>query len=115
MFLGNRKRIRERNGLGGTVGQVVHSYGSGILLRRSLSASPILLPSFSYRVLERDFTAHLYRSKVGVGIVRSVLNRISISAAVSVCISIVGSAGGGRLTSFSNCVRQAHTRWERNS
>lgn len=101
VFVGHFNRTRRRTALGGTVQEVVHSYGS----RRFLcdSRPSILLPRFDYRSLERAFAAEVYRTKMGVGIVRSTLKRSSVSAALGVCTSIAGRVGTRRFGKLSDC------------
>ncbi len=99
VFVGEFNDIRRRNALGGTLEQVVESYGCTILSGKC-ARSAIALPRFDGRSLERAFTAEVYRTSIGLGIVRSVLNRTSVGAAVSVCTRTAGSLGRSRVINF---------------
>lgn len=111
VFMGHFKRYRRRDAVGGNVSHVVHSYGRRRLTGyRDNAVGPgglILLPGFDYRSLQRAYTAQLYRTKVGVGIVRSMLNRTSVAAAVGVCARTAGGLGGGRVSGFTRFLSTA--------
>lgn len=86
VFAGQFKGPRGPRTMGHTVGEVISARGTRRRMRTGGGGErPVVLPEFSYRVFERAFTSEFYRGRAGMGIVRRMVKRTSIDAAVGVC------------------------------